>query len=56
MTKYFQVYETERNMKAILAIYQLQSKASLGWEEVKTIHTLEEKMMSWEEFQRQFKS
>lgn len=56
MTKYFEVYEYERNIKDELAIYQLQGKVSLWWEEIKTIHSLEHKTLSQEELQRNFKS
>ena len=46
MTKYFQVYEYDSNLKAKLSIYQLQGRASLWWEEAKSVHTLEEKVFS----------
>eukprot|EP00253_Pinus_taeda_P023180 PITA_23180 len=35
MNKYFQVYEYDHHLKARLAIFQLQAKATLWWEEVK---------------------
>lgn len=49
MTNYFQLYEYESNFKARLAIYQLQSKGALQWEEAKGVHILEEMTVSCEE-------
>lgn len=37
MTKYFQVYDYESNLKARLAIYQLQGKVALWWLDAKNI-------------------
>ena len=42
MNKYFQVYEYNNNMKASLAIYQLREKATLWWEEVNNVCSIEE--------------
>lgn len=43
-------------MKARLAIYQLQGKATLWWEEMKMIHAIDEKKLTWEDFQVKFKN
>lgn len=56
MIKYFQVYEYESNLRARLAIYQLQGKATLWWEEKKVVHAIDEKMVTWEDFQVKFKN
>lgn len=56
MTKYIQVYEYESNLKARLVVYQLQGKSKLWWEEIKIIHFLDERTISWEEFRHKFKS
>eukprot|EP00253_Pinus_taeda_P003334 PITA_03334 len=55
MNKHFQFYEYDHNLKARLAIYQLQTKATLWWEEVKMIHGVSEQNVIWEKFQRYFK-
>ena len=55
MIKYFQVYEHESNLKVRIAIYQLQGKATLWWEEMKMIHAIDEKIVTWEDFQVKFK-
>ena len=55
MIKYFQVYKYESNLRARLAIYQLQGKTTLWWEETKMVHAIDEKMVTWEDFQVKFK-
>ena len=55
MNKYFQVYEYNNNLIAILAIYQLREKATLWWEGVKNVRNIEEKDVTWESFQQYFK-
>eukprot|EP00253_Pinus_taeda_P030332 PITA_30332 len=55
MNKYFQLYEYDHNLKARLAIFQLQGKATLWWEEVKIVRGVTEQTITWEIFQRYFK-
>ena len=55
MNKYFQVYEYDHHFKARLAIFQLQAKATLWWEEVKMVWGVSEQDVTWEMFQRYFK-
>lgn len=55
MNKYFQLYEYDDNLKARLAIFQLQGKATLWWEEVKIVKGVTEQSITWENFQRYFK-
>ena len=55
MNKYFQVYEYDHHLKARLAIFQLQAKATLWWEEVKMVQGVSEQDVTWEMFQRYFK-
>eukprot|EP00253_Pinus_taeda_P027125 PITA_27125 len=55
MNKYFQLYEYDHNLKARLAIFQLQGKATLWWEEVKIVKGVTEKNITWDNFQRFFK-
>lgn len=42
MNKYFQLYELHQNLKAWLAILQLEGKATLWWEEVKIVQGVSE--------------
>ena len=55
MNKYFQVYEYKSNLTARLAIYQLIEKATLWWEEVKNVHSIEDQDLTWDKFQQYFK-
>eukprot|EP00253_Pinus_taeda_P016801 PITA_16801 len=51
INKYFQLYEYDQNLKARLAIFQLQGKATLWWEEIKIV-----KGQSMDEFINRFTS
>eukprot|EP00253_Pinus_taeda_P029720 PITA_29720 len=55
MNKYFQLYEYDHNLKARLAIFQLQGKATLWWEEVKIVKGVTEQTITSENFQKYFK-
>ena len=55
MNKYFQLYEYDHNLKARLAIFQLQGKATLWWEEVKIVRGVNEQNITWDKFQKYFK-
>lgn len=55
MNKYFQLYEYDHNLKARLAIFQLQGKATLWWEEVKIVKGVSERTITCEKFQKYFK-
>lgn len=46
MNKYFSLYEYDHNLKVRLAIFQLQGKATLWWEEVKTVHRVNEQSIT----------
>ena len=51
MNKYFQVYEYKNKLKARLAMQQLEAKATLWWEEVENMCTIEDQNETWDEFQ-----
>eukprot|EP00253_Pinus_taeda_P013110 PITA_13110 len=55
INKYFQLYEYDQNLKARLAIFQLQGKATLWWEEIKIVKGVREQNITWEKFQKYFK-
>eukprot|EP00253_Pinus_taeda_P022911 PITA_22911 len=56
MNKYFQPYEYDHNLKARLAIFQLQGKATLWWEEAKEFHDLRLGQQTMDEFINRFTS
>lgn len=49
------MYEYDHNLKVPLAIFQLQEKATLWLEEVKTVRGENEHNITWEKFQKYFK-
>lgn len=55
MNKYFHLYEYEHNLKARFIIFQMQGKATMWWEEVKTVRGVNEQSIAWENFQKYFK-
>lgn len=55
MNKYFHIYDYSENLKPGLAIYQLQGKATLWWEEIKIVWKIEEQEVTWMDFQNHFK-
>ena len=55
MNKFFQLYEYDHNLRAWLAIFQLQGNATLCWEEVKIVWGVSEQSITWEKLQKCFK-
>eukprot|EP00253_Pinus_taeda_P017986 PITA_17986 len=49
------LYEYDHNLKARLAIFQLQGKATLWWEEVKIVKGVTKQTITWDNFQKYFK-
>ena len=48
MGKYFQIYEYTNKLKAQLAAYQLRGKATLWWEEIRTVRKIDEEQVTWQ--------
>eukprot|EP00253_Pinus_taeda_P015084 PITA_15084 len=46
---------SDNNLKVRLAIFQLQGKATLWWEEIKIVKGVSEQNITWEKFQKYFK-
>jgi len=55
MRKYFQIYDYVDKLKARLVVYHLSGKATLWWEEIKTVRKTDEERVTWKEFQKNFK-
>ena len=55
MNRYFKIYEYDNNLKARLEIYQLQGKATLWWEEIRTVWGIDEQEVTWEQFKKHLK-
>jgi hypothetical protein len=54
MRKYFQVHDYSGNMKARVAIYNLNDRASIWWEDLKNVKKLSEKKTTWKLFKKYF--
>lgn len=56
LTNYFHIYDYDENLKAQLDFYQLWGKDTLWWEEIKVVHVINEKSISWDVFQKYFQN
>ena len=55
MRKYFQFQDYSGNMKAILAIFNLNGRASIWWDHFRQVKKINEKKIVWKQFQKYFK-
>ena len=53
--KYFQVHDYSRNMKARVAIFNLNGRASIWWEHFKQVKRISERRLKWKQFKNYFK-
>jgi hypothetical protein len=51
---YFQIYNYSSNMKVRMAIYNLNGKDSIWWQDLNLDKGLKEKQMEWSEFKKYF--
>lgn len=50
MSKYFRIYDYIDKLKAWMVVYQLRVKATIWWEEIKTVRKIDEEEVTWKEF------
>ena len=55
MKKYFQVQDYSRNMKARVAIFNLNGRASIWWENLRQVKKINDKNIVWKQFKKYFK-
>ena len=55
MKKYFQVQDYSGNMKARVAIFNLDGIASIWWEHFRKLKIISESKIVWKHFQKYFK-
>ena len=53
--KYFHIYNSSSNMKVSMAIYNLNGKSSIWWQDLKLAKGLKEKQMEWSDCKKYFK-
>jgi hypothetical protein len=47
MRKYFQLHDYPSHVEARIAVYHLQGKASMWWDQLKQVKHIDEKRISW---------
>ena len=55
MKKYFRFHDYSENLKARVAIFNLNGKASIWWEDLRNVKGIHEKDLSWKQFEKYFK-
>jgi hypothetical protein len=55
LKKYFRVHDFSENMKAQVATFNLNGKASIWWEDLKNMKGVREEDLSWERFEKHFR-
>jgi hypothetical protein len=55
LKKYFRVHDFSENMKARVATFNLNGKASIWWEDLKNVKGVREEDLSWERFEKYFR-
>ena len=53
--KYFQVQDYSGNMKARLAIFNMNGRSSIWWEHFKQVKKISERRPKWKQFKKYFK-
>jgi hypothetical protein len=54
LKKYFTIHDFSENMKARVATFNLNGKASIWWEDLKNVKGVHEEDLSWEWFEKYF--
>jgi hypothetical protein len=55
MNKYFRVHDFSENLKARVATFNLNGKASIWWEDLKNMKGVREEDLSWKQFEKYFR-
>jgi hypothetical protein len=55
LKKYFRVHDFSENLKARVATFNLNGKASIWWEDLKNVKGIHEEDLSWERFEKYFR-
>lgn len=55
MNKFFRFHDYLENMKAKIVTFSLKGKEKIWWEYVKNVRGIQEKELTWREFERLFK-
>jgi hypothetical protein len=55
LKNYFRVHDFKENLKARVATFNLNGKASIWWEYLKNVKGIHEEDLSWEQFEKYFR-
>jgi uncharacterized protein YaaN involved in tellurite resistance len=55
LKKYFRVHDFSENLKARVATFNLNRKASIWWEDLKNMKGVHEEDLSWKQFEKYFR-
>jgi hypothetical protein len=55
LKKYFRVHDFSEKLKARVATFNLNGKASIWWEDLKNVKGIHEEDLSWERFEKYFR-
>jgi hypothetical protein len=55
LKKYFRVHDYSENLKARIAIFNLNVKASIWWDDLRNVKGFHEKEFSWKRFEKYFR-
>jgi hypothetical protein len=55
LKKYFRVHDFSENLKARVATFNLNGKASIWWEDLKNMKGVREEDLSWKQFEKYFR-
>ena len=56
MKKHFRVHDYSENVKAQIAIFNLNRNSSIWWEDLRNVKGIHEKDLSWKQFEKYFKN
>jgi hypothetical protein len=56
LKKYFRVHDYSENLKVRITIFNLNGKASIWWEDLRNMKGINEKDLSWKQFEKKFKN
>jgi hypothetical protein len=54
LKKNFRVHEYSKNLKSWIAIFNLNGKASIWWEDLRNVKGVHQKDFTWKQFEKYF--
>jgi hypothetical protein len=55
LNNYFRVHDYSENLKARIAIFNMNGKAFVWWEDLRNVKGIHDKDLSWKQFEKYFK-